>query len=63
MQRTNSRYISASFTCLRKATEYGYKKIGLILDIGNFSRENIEYMDKCNYDFIIIGQGYDATCK
>lgn len=42
---------------LEKARGYGYKKVGFILDRGYFSRENIEYMDKCNYDFIIMVKG------
>ena len=42
---------------LEKANGYGYKKVGFILDRGYFSRENIEYMDKCNYDFIIMVKG------
>lgn len=42
---------------LEKAKGYGYKKVGFILDRGYFSRENIEYMDKCNYDFVIMVKG------
>lgn len=42
---------------LEKAKGYGYKKVGFIFDRGYFSRENIEYMDKCNYDFIIMVKG------
>ncbi len=42
---------------LEKAKGYGYKKVGFILDRGYFSRDNIEYMDKCNYDFIIMIKG------
>ena len=42
---------------LERARGYGYKKVGFILDRGYFSRENIEYMDKCNYDFIIMVKG------
>lgn len=42
---------------LEKAKGYGYKKVGFILDRGYFSRDNIEYMDKCNYDFIIMVKG------
>ena len=42
---------------LEKARGYGYKKAGFILDRGYFSRENIRYMDKCNYDFIIMVKG------
>jgi len=39
---------------LDKAIGYGYKKIGLILDCGYFIRENIQYMDKCGYSFVIM---------
>ena len=42
---------------LGKAEGYGYKNIGFILDRGYFSRENIRYMDRCNYDFIIMCKG------
>lgn len=42
---------------LDKAKAYGYKKAGFILDRGYFSRENIRYMDKCGYDFIIMVKG------
>lgn len=42
---------------LEKAQGYGYKKVGFILDRGYFSRENIEYMDKCGYDFVIMVKG------
>jgi transposase len=36
---------------LAKAEAYGYKKVGFILDRGYFSKENIQFMDKCKYDF------------
>ncbi len=39
---------------LDKAMAYGYKNAGFILDRGYFSRENIKYMDKCGYDFVIM---------
>ena len=42
---------------LDKAFEYGYKKIGFILDRGYFSCENIQYMDKCGYSFVIMVKG------
>ncbi|MFR5004101.1 MAG: transposase [Thomasclavelia ramosa] len=42
---------------LDKAFGYGYKKIGFVLDRGCFSRENIQYMDKCGYSFIIMVKG------
>ena len=42
---------------LDKAFGYGYKKIGFILDRGYFSSENIQYMDKCEYSFVIMVKG------
>ena len=30
------------------------KNVGFILDRGYFSKENIHYMDKCGYDFVIM---------
>lgn len=42
---------------LEKATGYGYRHIGFILDRGYFSRENIRYMDKNGYDFVIMMKG------
>ena len=42
---------------LDKAFGYGYKKIGFILDSGYFSCENIQYMDKCGYSFVIMVKG------
>ena len=38
---------------LDKAFGYGYKKIGFILD----RCENIQYMDKCGYSFVIMVRG------
>lgn len=40
-----------------KVVEYGYKKIGFILDRGYFSKENIQYIDKNSYSFIIMCKG------
>ncbi len=40
-----------------KVIEYGYKKIGFILDRGYFSKENIHHLDKNNYSFIIMCKG------
>ena len=37
--------------------EYGYKKIGFILDRGYFSKENIRYIDNNDYTFIIMCKG------
>jgi len=45
---------------LEKAAAYGYKKAGFILDRGYFSRENIRYMDRQGYDFIIMVKGCKA---
>lgn len=42
---------------LDKAFGYGYKKIGFILDRGYFSCENIQYMDRCGYSFVIMVKG------
>ena len=43
-----------------KVIEYGYKKIGFILDRGYFSKENIRYIDKNGYTFIIMCKGCKA---
>lgn len=42
---------------LEKARGYGYSKAGFILDRGYFSKDNIHYMDKCGYDFVIMVKG------
>ena len=42
---------------LEKAVGYGYKRIGFILDRGYFSKENIQYIDRCGYDFLIMVKG------
>ena len=42
---------------LAKAEAYGYKKVGFILDRGYFSKENIQFMDKCKYDFVLMVKG------
>lgn len=42
---------------LEKAQGYGYKKVGFILDRGYFGKENIQYMDSCGYDFVIMVKG------
>jgi hypothetical protein len=42
---------------LEKAKGFGYKRIGFILDRGYFSKENIQYMDECSYDFIMMVKG------
>ena len=43
-----------------KVIEYGYKKIGFILDRGYFSKENIQYIDNNDYTFIIMCKGCKA---
>jgi transposase len=40
-----------------KVIEYGYKKIGFILDRCYFSKENIRYIDENSYTFIIMCKG------
>ena len=40
-----------------KVIEYGYKKIGFILDRGYFSKDNIRYIDENGYTFIIMCKG------
>ena len=45
---------------LEKANGYGYKQVGFILDRGYFSKDNIEFMDKCGYDFVIMEKGMAA---
>lgn len=48
---------------LEKADAYGYKNIAFIMDRGYFSKENIRYLDKCGYDFIIIMKGMKDLVK
>lgn len=43
-----------------KVIDYGYKKIGFILDRGYFSKENIQYIDANDYSFIIMVKGCKA---
>ncbi len=42
---------------LEKAKGFGYRKMGFILDRGYFSKSNIQYMDACQYDFVIMVKG------
>ncbi len=42
---------------LEKVKGYGYRNVGFILDRGYFSKENIHYMDKCGYEFVIMMKG------
>ena len=48
---------------LKKAEEYGYKKVGFILDRGYFGRENIQHMDECGYDFVIMVKGMSESVR
>lgn len=48
---------------LEKAGGYGYKNVGFILDRGYFSKENIHYMDKCGYEFVIMMKGMKDLVK
>ena len=48
---------------LEKAGGYGYKNVGFILDRGYFSKENIHYMDKCGYEFVIMMKGMKELGK
>lgn len=45
---------------LEKASGYGYRHAGFILDRGYFSKENIQYMDRCGYDFVIMVKGMSS---
>ena len=49
--------ISQLQVMLEKAKGYGYRNVGFILDRGYFSEENIHYMDKCGYEFVIMVKG------
>lgn len=40
-----------------KIREYGYKKVGFILDRGYFSKDNIRYMEQNGHEFIIMVKG------
>ena len=48
---------------LKKAGGYGYKNVGFILDRGYFSKENIHYMDRCGYEFIVMLKGMRELVK
>lgn len=48
----------AQFQCtVDKARGYGYKKIGFVLDRGYFSKDNIYYLEKNGYNFIMMLKG------
>ena len=40
-----------------KATGYGYKKIGFVLDRGYFSKDNIDYIEGNGYSFVMMLKG------
>lgn len=42
---------------IQKFQGYGYKNIGFVLDRGYFSKDNIKYMESCNYDYVIMVKG------
>ena len=42
---------------LEKTAGYGYRHVGFILDRGYFAKENIRYMDRNGYDFVIMMKG------
>lgn len=42
---------------LEKASAYGYRHCGFILDRGYFSRSNISYMDERGYPFVMMVKG------
>ena len=48
---------------LEKAGGYGFKNVGFILDRGYFSKENIHYMDKYGYEFVIMMKGMKELVK
>ena len=48
----------SQFECtIDKIKGYGYKNIGIILDRGYFSKDNIRKMDSLGYDFVIMVKG------
>jgi len=46
-----------------KVHEYGYRRMGFILDRGYFSKANIRYMDEERYDFIIMVKGMKGLVR
>ena len=48
---------------LEKAKGYGYRRAGFILDRGYFGKENIQYMDQCGYDFVIMIKGMGSFVR
>ena len=48
---------------LERAQGYEYRRVGFILDRGYFSRENIHFMDRSGYDFVIMVKGKKKLVK
>ena len=48
---------------LEKAAGYGYKNVAFILDRGCFSKENIHFMEKYGYEFVIMINGMKKLVK
>ena len=48
---------------LLKAKGYGYRQTGFILARGYFSKENIHFMDKNGYEFIIMMKGMKSLVR
>ena len=48
---------------LNKASEYGYKNIGFILDRGYYSQTNINFLDKNKYEFIMMIKNSNPLLK
>lgn len=46
-----------------KAKSFGYENVGMILDRGYFSKENINYMDENNVPFVIMMKGKKALVR
>lgn len=48
---------------LNKASEYGYKNIGFILDRGYYSQSNINYLDRNKHEFIMMIKNSNPLLK
>ena len=46
-----------------KAKGYGYRRIGFILDRGYFSKKNLDYLEECKYNFVIMLKGMANLVK
>lgn len=42
---------------------YGYRNAAFILDRGYYSKENIHYMNRCGYDFVIMMKGMKSLVR